>query len=289
MHYFQASILSPLSNLEIWLNTNITADFGMIAAHRAFAEFGWLFRPLPMHDQGIDAEVEVCTEGHGQATGQIIKLQVKTGPSYLRQQGDDYVYYSQNMRHLEYWTNLTRWLPVVLIFHDHTTGVTLWRKFEANEVELTVAGWQIEIRATDILNADAKTRFEQIIAAKEAEIQRVLDVTRETPPPSNNGALEDALEGFAQEDRDIRRRFLGYTLWFAPDANKIELYELLERFHPRAAIENNAQRLCEAGMLHDTGNHYLPNLTQDEKRQACQQAMASVQSEIMELIAGPAQ
>lgn len=266
------------------MNTNITADFGMIAAHSAFAGFGWAFRPLPTHDQGIDAEVEVLTEDHGRATGQIIKLQVKTGPSYLRPRGDDYVYYSQNMRHLEYWTHLSRWLPVVLIFHDHTTGALLWRKFEANEVEPTGAGWQIDVPATNILNVDAKINFEQIIAAKEAEIQRVLDMAKQTPPPGNGGALEATLDGLAQEDRDIRRRILGYTLWFAPDAPKTELYELLERFHPRATIESNTQRLCESGLLHDTGNYYLPDLLNEDHKLACQQAMASVQEEIIRLV-----
>jgi hypothetical protein len=59
--------------------------------------FGWFFREQPIGDYGVDAHIEEMV--NGRPTGKLIALQIKTGKSYFRPQGDDFVFYGAK-RHL---------------------------------------------------------------------------------------------------------------------------------------------------------------------------------------------
>jgi WD40 repeat protein/GTPase SAR1 family protein len=67
-------------------------------------EANQIFRPVTMFDQGIDGEVEF-KDDDGQASGQKIYVQLKSGNSYLRtrQRDDREVFDVKNERHLTYW------------------------------------------------------------------------------------------------------------------------------------------------------------------------------------------
>src|SRR5262249_29865810 len=91
----------------------LTDRRGVNAVDALFLKFGWFLREQPVADFGIDAQVEVF-EGD-EATGKLIALQIKTGASYFRRYGIDYIYYGEK-RHLEYW--LGHSLPVLLVLHD---------------------------------------------------------------------------------------------------------------------------------------------------------------------------
>jgi len=93
----------------------------------------------------------------------------------------------------------------------------------------------------------------------------------------NRLALDDALDTFGEDDRDVRRRVLGYSRWFEP-VNKIEIFKKLAGFgHEQELIENNAQRLREADLIQITENHYLPMNVE-----ICQQAAESLMDEILQ-------
>ncbi len=96
-------------------------------------------------------------------------VQIKTGKSYFRPQGDDFVFYGDN-RHLEYWTHHR--LPVYIIIHNPENGLTLWQKFDRRLVKEGVKGWSITIPSGNILNAAAKQYFETEIAADPQSIRR---------------------------------------------------------------------------------------------------------------------
>jgi hypothetical protein len=130
-------------------------------------DFDWLFREQPVSDYGIDAQVEIV-EDH-LPTGKLIALQIKTGSSYFRKRGEDYVFYGE-MRHLDYWTHHS--LPVFLILHDPDKNVTLWQKIERRLAMLTESGWSITIPATSILTASSKSLFSEGIAADLPSIRR---------------------------------------------------------------------------------------------------------------------
>ena len=93
----------------------------------------------------------------------------------------------------------------------------------------------------------------------------------------NRRPLDDALDNLDEDDRDVRRRVLGYSRWFDP-ANKIEVFKRLAVFgHKPELVENNAQRLHEAQLIQITEHHYLP-LNED----ICQQAAESLMDEFLQ-------
>jgi len=132
-----------------------TNRMGVQAVGLIFTELRWAFREQATSDFGIDAPAEKL-EANGDGTGRLIALQIKSGSSWFRKRGDDYVYYGE-ARHREYWTNHS--LPVFIILHDPDSGLTLWQRVERHLVEDGSNGrWLIVIPARNTLDA-AQERF----------------------------------------------------------------------------------------------------------------------------------
>ncbi|MBY0561007.1 DUF4365 domain-containing protein [Hyphomicrobium sp.] len=148
---------------------SLSERVGLNAVERIFLEeFEWFFREKPILDWGIDAEVEVVEDS--KPTGKLIALQIKSGSSYFKKKGSDYVYYGE-MRHLEYWSQ--HCLPVYIILHDEDTGLTLWQKIDRPLCEEHKKGWSIKIPATNVLNKDAKPFIEAGLPENEEGARRL--------------------------------------------------------------------------------------------------------------------
>jgi pyrimidine deaminase RibD-like protein len=92
----------------------------------------------------------------------------------------------------------------------------------------------------------------------------------------NRPALDAALDNLDEDDRDVRRRLLGYSRWYDP-ANKAEIFEKLAGFgHEQDIVENNARRLHDADLIRITANYYLPL-----NEEICQQAAESLMPELL--------
>lgn len=138
--------------------TNQTDREGIYSVGLIFTKLGWAFREQPTSDFGIDAQAEKLNP-NGQAGGKLIGLQIKSGPSYFRKRGDDFVYYGDE-RHRDYWAN--HCLPVFLILHNPESGLTLWQRIERHLIEDGDNGrWAITIPAHQTLDE----RNEHFIAA----------------------------------------------------------------------------------------------------------------------------
>src|SRR5262249_28620698 len=141
---------------------------GINAVEKIFLdEFGWLFREQPVSDYGIDAQVEVVE--NNEPTGKLIALQIKTGASYFRPNGDDFVFYGE-LRHLEYWTRHS--LPVFLILHDPDRNLTVWQKVERRLANVTKKRWSIVVPSANVLEAASKTFISDGIANDDESIRR---------------------------------------------------------------------------------------------------------------------
>jgi hypothetical protein len=128
---------------------------GVLAVGAIFTSLRWAFREQPISDFGIDAQAEKL-DGDGSGTGKLIGLQIKTGKSYFRTSGNDFVYYGK-ARHREYW--LTHCLPIFIIIHDPETGLTLFQKVEPHLIRDGLNGaWSIIIPRANVLN-EANERF----------------------------------------------------------------------------------------------------------------------------------
>jgi len=130
-------------------------------------EFKWAFREQPVSDYGIDAIIE---EMSGEKpTGKLIALQIKSGQSYFKKRRGSYVYNGE-MRHLDYWTQHS--LPVFIILHNPTDQTTVWQKVERSAARVHESGWSIDIPITNKLDKASKRFFERNIASDDASERR---------------------------------------------------------------------------------------------------------------------
>lgn len=91
-----------------------------------------VFRETLKSDFGIDGEVEMTdinAEKKVEPTGEILKIQIKTGSSYMRNiNNKQFDYYASN-DDLEYWSKYkNHGLEVILIIIDDVTGNVYCKK-----------------------------------------------------------------------------------------------------------------------------------------------------------------
>jgi hypothetical protein len=121
-------------------------------------EMRWLFREQPTSDMGIDAHIETI-EGE-RASGKLIAMQIKSGPSYFSEEKDGYFVYRGDMRHLKYWRDHS--LPVLLVLYDPGAKSAYW--VHVNEETTTITGtcWKINVPKAHILGPAAISSLRKI-------------------------------------------------------------------------------------------------------------------------------
>lgn len=150
-------------------STNQTERAGIHAVGAIFTALGWAFREQPTSDFGIDAHAEKLNDD-GLGGGKLIALQIKSGSSYFKKRGEDYVFYGED-RHREYWTNHS--LPVFIVVHDPETQLTLWQKVEQHLIEEGKDGrWSITIPVKQQLDEANEQYITRGIASDLGSIRR---------------------------------------------------------------------------------------------------------------------
>ena len=146
-----------------------TERIGVNAVEKIFLkEFGWYFREQTTSDFGIDAQVEIADDD-GNPSGKLIALQIKSGSSYFKKRGEDYVFYGER-RHLDYW--LKHCLPVFIILHNPSTDITLWQKVERWKVKITKRRWSITVPSANLLSRESKRFLADGIANDPESLRR---------------------------------------------------------------------------------------------------------------------
>jgi hypothetical protein len=121
-----------------------------------------LFRAISQDDVGIDGEIEVVTpkpDGNGfQTTGGIIKVQAKSGRSYVKKDDGSTFATPVRLDDLDYWNACT--FPVFFIVY-HPDDDALYFKEIKTYIRETDDVWQnpLEVvfdKSTDLFSADAK-------------------------------------------------------------------------------------------------------------------------------------
>ena len=102
-------------------HTNQQERFGVNAVAEAVARMGLIWRETASADVGIDGQIEYV--GPDGATGQIIAVQVKSGPSFLKEKDGNWVFYPDE-KHRFYWERFP--LPVLVVLHDPESGISYW-------------------------------------------------------------------------------------------------------------------------------------------------------------------
>ena len=117
-------------------------------------DLGWIFREQAVSDMGIDAHIEPVPDG--KPTGQLIGVQIKTGPSHFTEKDDHLVYYG-SLIHLEYW--LRHALPIILVAHLPESKATYWVLVNKDSVQRTEKAWKIEIPKSQKLDESSASNL----------------------------------------------------------------------------------------------------------------------------------
>lgn len=118
-------------------------------------ELGWIFREQPKRDYGIDAHAEVVE--NGETRGQLLALQIKSGPSWFKEQTDEYIIYRGDEEHREYWMDFP--LPVLVILYEPETNTAYWQIVNEKTVVSTGKGWKLEIPCNQTVCTEQKQQL----------------------------------------------------------------------------------------------------------------------------------
>jgi len=149
-----------------------------IAAIQSYAAYQLqIWRETGTGDVGIDGNLEfVNTSGY--ATGRIVAVQVKSGPSYFTHPSPrGWKFYPLEM-HRNYWESFS--LPVLLVLHDPDTGKSYWT--DARQALRTPGSEKafIEVPSANVLaETDAVTLFENAGVQEQPFIPEIADVLKQ--------------------------------------------------------------------------------------------------------------
>jgi hypothetical protein len=121
----------------------------------------WTFREKPTSDIGIDGEIEV-KEANGSSHGRLIAVQIKCGPSYLKEKTSNGHTYRGDYAHLRYWSNFS--VPVIIILCDPASSECWWVEVNPSLIKFNANGWSIEVPNSNLLNKDSRKNLEMIAA-----------------------------------------------------------------------------------------------------------------------------
>ncbi len=132
---------------------------GVFAVGRVVSKMKWIFRDQPLPDTGIDGHIETRDQNK-KPTGRLIGCQVKSGPSYFREETASGFVYRGDPEHLAYWRGHS--LPVIIVLCDEQTDTCYWQVVTEKTAIRTGKGWKVEVPKSRVLGDESKTQLEQI-------------------------------------------------------------------------------------------------------------------------------
>lgn len=153
----------------------------------------WIWREQPVADFGIDGQIEPIGDD-GRPNGQLIAVQVKSGPSYFRGTKDNLTFRVDD-DHLRYWDQHA--LPTILVLHNPKDDATVWQWADFRTAHATRKGWRIDVPRNKTFGAESLAELQdQVWSDDGAGLRRRFALDRQF------------MEKF--EDRDA---FVGIDKW----------------------------------------------------------------------------
>ncbi len=118
-----------------------TDRLGASKVEHFFSQQGWLYREQTLHDYGIDAQVEIVKSG--KPTGDLIAIQIKSGPSYFSEQTSESIVFRTDDNHIDYW--FRHCLPVIIVLYNPKDEICYWQNISDDTISRTGKGWKIEV------------------------------------------------------------------------------------------------------------------------------------------------
>jgi hypothetical protein len=104
-----------------------TERAGVLHVGRICNQMDVIWREAPNPDYGLDGEIELVK--NGSVTGNLIKVQVKSGSSYFLNRTAGSFHVSIRPSDATYWMAVN--VPVLLIIHDPQKDLSYWKYFQA--------------------------------------------------------------------------------------------------------------------------------------------------------------
>lgn len=102
------------------------ANLGVAYVQKIVDEMDCVWRPVPNDDVGLDGEIELSKDGA--ATAKLLKAQIKSGSSYIKNPTAAGFEFYANPDDLQYWNDAN--FPVILIVHDPARGEAYWKPIQ---------------------------------------------------------------------------------------------------------------------------------------------------------------
>jgi uncharacterized protein DUF4365 len=235
-----------------------TERIGVGIALAAFESLGFAFREQPESDYGIDAHAELIESE--QPTGQLLGLQLKSGPSYLAETCDDGYVFRTDKEHVEYWRNHA--LPVLICLCDIERKVIFWNVVNAETATLTGKGYKFTVPATQTIapsSTDAlRSLLTPIVAADRYTIFKTDDtshggakrysfkvVLNGTVSKAEVAAIVRQVTNEGQKRRYHRNHMIEGR-WGDSDAHVVWTY-----IYPSAEDHNRRNHICRSIWIQD--------------------------------------
>ena len=110
-------------------------------------------------DVGIDAHVELLDNGH--ATGRILALQIKAGPSFLKECTDECYIFRTDSEHVKYWREHV--LPVLICLCDLDAQLVYWQRVSCETTISTGKQYKIKIPVVQRIDIGSRSAFLDIL------------------------------------------------------------------------------------------------------------------------------
>ena len=153
---------------------------GVAIAMDAFESIGMAFREQSVHDYGIDAHVEIVE--HERPTGQLIAVQLKSGPSYFAERESDSFVFRIDKKHMSYW--LDHALPVIIVLCDTSNKLLYWQRISVDTIQQTGRGFKVLVPRSQRIDSTSIARLQDVatpvVPASRYTVLRTQDVSHGT-------------------------------------------------------------------------------------------------------------
>lgn len=155
-------------SLPKYIDTNKTERIGVHKVAWVLSEMGFIFRETSNSDTGVDGQIEEVDENNN-ATGRIMAVQIKSGSSYLNENGTNWTFYVDEA-HKNYWRLFP--IPVMLLVYNPNDKNVY---FVDAKYVLNATG-RIDIPKKNVLCEENKSEFLKTIGGSLAKCSEVNDV-----------------------------------------------------------------------------------------------------------------
>ncbi|GGT50172.1 DUF4365 domain-containing protein [Actinomadura citrea] len=170
------------------LDPDLTGEAAVhIVGQHVLTRLKWIYRAEPILDYGIDAQVEIKTEGR--PTGRLLALQIKGGPSWFQEPTESGWIFRPKPRNVEYW--LGHILPVFVVIVDLNSNIAYWEQVTSQTIESTGKGYKMTVPRDQVLNT-AGDQWLSIVQDNTVKARERYTISLECLPPAVGEILEES-------------------------------------------------------------------------------------------------